>query len=122
LTVPSNVILFAQPGAVTLKPAISSSANVLILALNSAQNVLIYGIGFDGGLRDPSPVLSAARLALVYASRNVIFDHAAFRHSRGIGLEWSNASDSGVRNSEFADIGNYWQQSGRREDRLAALN
>jgi hypothetical protein len=122
LTVPSNVILFAQPGTVTLKPSISSTANVLILALNSAHNVLIYGIGFDGGLRDPSPVQNPARLALVYASQNVIFDHAAFRHSRGIGLEWSIASDSGVRNSEFVDIGNYWQQSGRREDRLAALN
>jgi hypothetical protein len=122
LTVPSNVILFAQPGTVTLKPSISSTANVLILALNSAHNVLIYGVGFDGGLRDPSPVQNPARLALVYASQNVIFDHAAFRHSRGIGLEWSIASDSGVRNSEFVDIGNYWQQSGRREDRLAALN
>ena len=122
LTVPSNVILFAQPGTVTLKPAISSTANVLILALNAAQNVLVYGIGFDGGLRDPSPVLSAARLALIYASQNVIFDHTAFRHSRGIGLEWSNVSNTGVRNSEFVDIGNYWQQSGRREDRIAALN
>jgi hypothetical protein len=122
LTVPGNVILFAQPGTVTLKPSTSSTASVLILALNTAQNVLIYGIGFDGGARDPSPVQSSARLALVYASQNVIFDHTAFRHSRGIGLEWSNAADSGVRNSEFVDIGNYWQQSGRREDRLAALN
>ena len=84
--------------------------------------MLIYGVGFDGGARDPSPVQSSARLALVYASQNVIFDHAAFHHSRGIGLEWSNASNGGVRNSEFADVGNYWQQSGRREDRLAALN
>jgi Right handed beta helix region len=122
LTVPGNVILFAQPGTVTLKPITSSTASVLILALNAAQNVLIYGIGFDGGARDSIPVASSARLALVYASQNVIFDHVAFRHSRGIGLEWSNASDSGVRNSEFVDIGNYWQQSGRREDRLAALN
>jgi hypothetical protein len=122
LTVPGNVILFAQPGTVTLKPSVASTANVLILALNAAHNVLIYGIGFDGGLRDPAPVLNPARLALVYASQNVIFDHAAFRHSRGIGLEWSNASDSGVRNSELVDIGNYWQQTGRREDRLAALN
>jgi hypothetical protein len=73
-------------------------------------------------LRDSPPLLSAARLALVYASQSVIFDHAAFRHSRGIGLEWSNVSNTGVRNSEFVDIGNYWQQSGRREDRIAALN
>ena len=122
LTVPGNVILFAEPGTVTLKPAKSTTASVLILALNAAQNVLIYGIGFDGGARNSIPVASSARLALVYASQNVIFDHTAFRHSRGIGLEWSNASDSGVRNSEFVDIGNYWQQSGRREDRLAALN
>jgi hypothetical protein len=122
LTVPGNVILFGEPGTVTLKPALSSTASVLLLALNAAHNVLIYGIGFDGGARDPSPVQNPARLALVYASQNVIFDHAAFRHSRGIGLEWSNASDSGVRNSAFVDIGNYWQQSGRREDRLAALN
>jgi hypothetical protein len=121
LTVPSNVILFAEPATVTLKPSISATAEVLILALNSAHNVLVYGISFDGGARDPVPVQSSARLALVYVSQNVISDRVAFRHSRGIGLEWSNASDSGVRNSEFVDIGNYWQQSGRREDRLVAM-
>ena len=64
LTVPGNVILFAEPGTVTLKPAKSTTASVLILALNAAQNVLIYGIGFDGGGLNPGCELGASRLGL----------------------------------------------------------
>jgi hypothetical protein len=117
--VPGNVVLFATPGTVTLKPLANTSADNLLLNIKFVRDVLVYGVAFDGG----APIDNAARLALVYASNNVVFDRVSFRHSRGIALEWAGeTAQSSVRDSEFDDIGNYWEVSGKRADRLAAIN
>lgn len=123
LTLPSNVVLLAAPGTVTLKPLNSMTGNVLIIRLRGVSGVLIYGIGIDGALRGDHPVESAARAVLAYEVHDIVFDHISVRHTRGIGIEFStDTANTTIKNSEFYDIGNFWESTGQRSDRAQAIN
>ncbi|MBV9627629.1 MAG: right-handed parallel beta-helix repeat-containing protein [Xanthobacteraceae bacterium] len=119
----SNTVLLAAPGTVTLKPFSDSRGDPLVLAVGPAHDVLIYGIDIDGTLRDHITIKNPTRVVLIYQSSGVILDHLSIKHTRGIAVEWSTGiTNSGVRNSVFDDIGNYWQLTHSRTDRAQTLN
>jgi hypothetical protein len=123
IMLPSNTILLATPHTVTFKPLYNTAGDSLVLGIGDAQAVLVYGVEVDGGLRDELVVQTRTRVVLVYRSNEIVFDHVAVRHTRGIAIEWSTGiTNSGIKNSIFEDIGNYWQTSHQRSDRAQALN
>lgn len=104
----------AEPGTVTLKAIASSTANPMLVSANGVSGVLFYGLTLDGNLPG---VPAANNIATIYQSSGVVFDHVAVQHTRGIGLLFSTAvSNSGVRDSTFNDLGNYWLTSGANAD------
>ncbi len=104
----------AEPGTVVLKATGTSTANPMLLSAVGVSGVLLYGLTFDGNLA-AAPAL--ANVATVYQSSGVVLDHVTVQHTRGIGVLFSSAvSSSGVRDSSFLDVGNYWKTSGLASD------
>ncbi len=114
----SGVTYRARPGSVTLRPMAGSTANPLLFSASGVSDVLVQGLGFDGGLAVPG---SAASVATVYDSAGVVFDTVSVTGTRGIGLMFSRTSRSGVRGSRLADVGVAFRASGRGADQHQAV-
>lgn len=115
-----NTIYFAYPGTVTLKVKASSSASPLLFSAASTHDILVYGLTFDGNV---ASVGNANNVTLNYYGKNIVFDHVTWQNTRGIALLFSgDIVTSGVRDSVFNNIGNYWQTSGSASDRAQAFD
>lgn len=113
----NNVAYWAEPNTVTLKMAGGDVANVGLFSTGSS-NIYVYGLTFDGNL---SGVPGAENVIQVYGGsspvNNTVFDTITVQNTRGIGVVFSaNITNSGVRNSVFNNVGNYWQTSGSNGD------
>ncbi len=109
----SGVTYRARPGTVTLAPTADSTADPALFAASGVSDVLVQGLGFDGGF---SKAGGDATLATVYESAGVVFDAVAVSDTGGIGLMFSRVSRSGVRGSRFADVGVAYRRTGRGAD------
>jgi hypothetical protein len=117
----SNVMIRAAPGTVVLKPLPTNVSAVQLLAVGNANNVVIYGITLDGGGATFGSATSVAPTAQAYNVDSVVFDTVTVQHTPGIGVNFSIAKFSGVRNSTFRDIGNRWKTTGNAADRSQAM-
>ncbi len=114
----SGVTYRARPGSMTLRPVAGSTANPLLFSASGVSDVLVQGLGFDGGLAAPG---SAASVATVYDSAGVVFDTVSVAGTCGIGLMFSRTSRSGVRGSRLADVGVAYRASGHGADQHQAV-
>ncbi len=117
LKVPDNVTLRAVPGTVTVMASPADKSRPLLLA--AGNNMLVYGLSFDGGGKDlPNP----ANVIEGYHVSNVTFDKIAVRHSHGMGiLMSSDIVHSTVSNSIFEDLGNHWKTTRIAKDRVQGV-
>lgn len=119
ITLQSNVTLTGSGSGTTLIATPNNSSNPLILNAYQAQNVLVEDMTINGGginFQTNSPVIT------VTSSNNVIFDNITVTDTRGIGLLiQGGTSNSGVTNSTFTNVGNYWQVSGSASNRSQGL-
>jgi hypothetical protein len=114
LTVPSGTTLWAYPGTATLQMAAGSTANPGLLSIANVSNVLVYGLILDGNL---AGVPAGNNVNTVFQSSNVVFDHVTVQNTRGIGAVFSTQIvNSGIRDSSFTNVGNYWITSGSNAD------
>ena len=114
---PPNVIIRAQPNTVTIQSAPGNTSTPVLLSLSNG--VTVTGLSFDGG---GSENPNTAALIVGYKVSNVIIDNVSVKHSRGIGLLFStNVTDAVVRNSTFADLGNYWKVTHNPKDRIQGV-
>ena len=109
----SGVTYRARPGTVTLAPTADSTADPALFAASGVSDVLVQGLGFDGGFDRAD---GNSTLATVYESAGVVFDAVAVSDTGGIGLMFSRVSRSGVRGSHFADVGVAYRRTGRGAD------
>lgn len=117
----SNMLIYAEPGTVTLKPGATHST-VLLMSISGASNITIYGLTFDGGGADYSASSPNANVTQVFQSSNILFDHVTWQHTRGIALVPSTSIvNMGIVNSTFTDIGNHWKTTLTASDRKQAI-
>lgn len=118
----SGLTMRATPGTVLLKPLSTNTGNPMLLSVSGKSNVLVYGLSFEGGGSAFNPGPTAQTVAQVFTASNVVFDHTTFQHTHGIALLFSTSiSNSGVRDSYFTDIGNYWSKTNVATDRSQAV-
>lgn len=106
ITVPSNVSLWAFPGSVTLKVAAGNTSTPLLLNINNASNVSIYGLTLDGGGYGTSAFGNTNNVNQAFNSQYIVFDHVTVQNTAGAGIVFSTkTSYSGVRDSSFNNVG-----------------
>ena len=115
----SQTSIASQPKTFSLSPKPGSSANPLLIDIKNAKNVRIFGLTLDGNVVS---IGSSNPLAAVYRSDSVVFDGVSVQNSRGIGIIFSTEiKNSGVLNSEFNNVGNYWKVTFNASDRHQAI-
>lgn len=114
--IPTGVTVYAQPNSVTLAPTAGNVASPLLLGFaNNAQNVLVYGLTFDGG---GASFTNAANVIQAFNGSNLVLDHVLVQNTRGIAALFSTSiTNSGVRDSSFVNIGNGWTVTALIADR-----
>lgn len=111
--------LRATPGTAILKLSASSTANPALLSIANVSNVTIYGLTLNGNL---AGVPSANNVVTVFQASNVVFDHVTWLNTRGIGVIFSTGvSNSGVKDSFFKNVGNYWITTGLTADQKQGI-
>lgn len=115
----SGLTFRAVPGTATLKVSAGSSASPALLNIANVSNILVYGLTLDGNL---SGVPAGNNVNTVYNASGVVFDHVAVQNTRGIGVVFSTGvTGSGIRDSSFNNVGNYWKTSGNTADQQQAV-
>ncbi len=117
ISLPEGVTLRAEPGSVTLKATADNVSRPVLLSV--ASHTRLIGLSLDGGgagMANTNPVV------IGYKVSDLMFDHVAVRHSRGIGVIFSS-SISGViiRDSIFEDLGNHWKTTHAAKDRIQGV-
>jgi hypothetical protein len=119
LVITKSMTVFANPGTVTLKAKTGNTSNPVLVNVNGVTGpVLIFGIAFDGG---GTTFANTNNVVQEFGSTNVTFDHIVVQNTRGIGLLVSSSSQSGVRDSQFINIGMNWKNSLSGTDRYQAI-
>lgn len=122
MTLDSGTTYWAE-NTVTLKPTAGSVAAVLLAVVsNFATNVYTYGLTFDGALS--SSQTNSANVIQMFNGTNVVFDNITVQNTRGVAMLLSYSTgltNSGVRNSHFNNVGNFWRTSGSAGDRKQAV-
>ncbi len=115
----SNVELVGVGKGATLMPTASDNGSVLLLNGYNVHDDLIQNITFDGGgsnFANPNPVIE------ITIGDNIVFNDITVENSRGIAvLIQGGVQNSGVENSTFVNIGNYWKTTGSANDRVQAV-
>jgi hypothetical protein len=115
----SNVTLVGEPNRTVLKPTlVNNSKPVLLLGTNLAH-VFVENLTFDGGGED---FQNANLLIDIAGSEDVVFKGVTVQNSRGAGAALHDGiTQSGIRDSHFMHLGNYWKTTRNRADRLQGL-
>ena len=78
----------------------------------NAKNVSVKGVVFEGNSVNITNL--TARLVYVDGGNNVVFDGDTWQNANGVGVVFGGftyaMSNSGVKNSTFNNIGNFWNQ------------
>ncbi len=105
ITIPTGVTLWAYPGSAMLEPTTGNTTNPVLIEMGT--NTLVYGLILNG--RSSTTFGTQNNLVQAYQVSNAVLDHVTIEHSRGVGALFSTSIvNSGVRDSIFNDIGNYW--------------
>jgi hypothetical protein len=116
ITVPANSVLFADPGTATL---ISSAGNspgcgAAIIKVAGVSHVRIRGLILDGNIGAGAQHTPGFTVNQVFGSADdVVFEDDTFQNTAGAAVAFtesagSGITNSGVRNSTFVNIGNWW--------------
>lgn len=119
LTISTATSIVANPNTVTIKATSGNTSNPVLLNVNAATGpLIIYGVTFDGGGTNEA---NTNNVVQEFNSSNVTFDHITVQNTRGIGLLISASIVSGVRDSQFLNIGMHWQTSLSGTDRYQGV-
>jgi hypothetical protein len=119
-TWPLGKALVLAANVTIVEPLAGNVSNPILLEGNvNAINVLVKKVIFDGGGTDfpnPRPIIKITN------GKSVVLDGITVRNTRGIGaILQGNTSKSGVRNSQFVNVGNHWKTTLQRADRIQGL-
>jgi hypothetical protein len=115
-----NVAIIAQPGTVTLKPLAGNTSGTVLLEIDNSTDILVYGLTLDGG---GNYGINLGSLSTAFQDTRVTFDHMAWQHAAGLGLEASTGNtEVTVQNSTARDLGNHWRRTLLAADRGQGLN
>lgn len=121
VSIPSGVTVHAYPNSVTLAPTAGNVSSVLLLSFaTGAQNVLVYGLSFDGG---GASFANTGNVIQAFNGSNIVLDHVLVKNTRGIAAVFSTSIvNSGIRDSSFINIGNGWTVTQLIADRQQAVS
>ena len=124
MTVDPGTTFWAAPHTVMFKPTAGSTAMPLLLEVTYfASNVLVHGLTFDGALS--STQTNSSNVVQSFNGVNIVFDDIDVQNTRGVGVIFSYSTggltNSGVRHSRFANVGNFWTFSNAAADRKQGL-
>lgn len=118
IVIPRSMTVWAYPGTATLKELTGNTANPALLTVSGINNVTVQGVVFDGGgsaFANTNPVITG------FGATQLIFDRVTVQNTRGIGMNLSTLTASGVQNSTFSNVAMNWQTSLSAADRHQAI-
>lgn len=118
---PTRLALLGAPEGAILKAGDGNTSTSSIMNINERNNVLVYGLTFDGNIDNISG--TPTRDVLVISAEEVVFDSCVFKNSKGHGLFFStDIKKSGVRSCRFVNMGNLHDTTGQGSDRKTGVS
>lgn len=102
--------IVALPGTVTFKALPGNTSNALfIYAPPSVTGLDISGVALDGNMANVGVDTVGVQ---TFGSTGVVFDKSIFTNNRGPLVAFSKSNRSGIKNSYFTNVGQWWKSGG----------